>query len=122
MKRFFSALMFSCLAFGAGSAAAQEDPELQHECTSWMVFSDLTKNNTNILHKNRDSLSRNVAVILSPADSPRKWIALGKQYTNTGLNASGLAGAMNSGAFPIWNTQVFIPKSCTSSNVSICLA
>ena len=24
-------------------------------CTSWMVFSDLTGNNTNILHKNRDS-------------------------------------------------------------------
>ena len=25
-------------------------PEV-HGCTSWMVFSDLTKNNTNILHK-----------------------------------------------------------------------
>lgn len=88
------------MLFCAGyKLAAFDDPELQHECTSWMVLSDLTKNNTNILHKNRDSLSRNVAVILSPADSPRKWIALGKQYTNTGLNASGLAGAMNSGAF-----------------------
>ena len=84
-------------ALAGYNLAASDDPELQHECTSWMVLSDLTKNNTNILHKNRDSLSRNVAVILSPADSPRKWIALGKQYTNTGLNASGLAGVMNSG-------------------------
>ena len=37
-----------------GMAAVAEnvqETELQHECTSWMVFSDLTKNNTNILHK-----------------------------------------------------------------------
>ena len=97
MKRFFSALMFSCLAFGAGSAAAQEDPELQHECTSWMVFSDLTKNNTNILHKNRDSMSKKIIVLTSQEGSKRKWIALGSGDTNSGINASGLAGAMNSG-------------------------
>lgn len=97
MKRFFSALMFSCLAFGAGSAAAQEDPELQHECTSWMVFSDLTKNNTNILHKNRDSMSKKILVLSSPAGNKRKWIALGSGETNSGINTSGLAGVMNSG-------------------------
>lgn len=43
---------------------------LEHECTSWIVFSDLTENNTNILHKKRDSKKRQIAVYLSPADSP----------------------------------------------------
>ena len=68
-----------------------------HACTSWMVFSDLTRSNTNILHKNRDSRARNIRVLLSPADAPRKWIAIGGTHTNSGINTSGLAGAMNSG-------------------------
>ena len=75
----------------------QDDPELEHECTSWMVFNDLTKNNTNILHKNRDSKVVDVAVLLSPANSKRKWIALGSGSCNMAINASGLAGVMNSG-------------------------
>ena len=75
----------------------QDDPELEHECTSWMVFNDLTKNNTNILHKNRDSKVIDVAVLLSPANSKRKWIALGSGKCNMAINASGLAGVMNSG-------------------------
>ena len=75
-----------------------DDPELDHECTSWMVFSDLTKNNTNILHKNRDSKARQVVAFLSPENSARKYIALGlKGYANMGINTSGLAGVMNSG-------------------------
>lgn len=67
-------------------------------CTSWMVFSDFTKNNTNILHKNRDSKERRVAAYISPAGAKRKWVAIGTiRLTNTGVNSSGLAGAMNSG-------------------------
>lgn len=30
------------------SAADPEDKELDHECTSWMIFSDFTQNNTHI--------------------------------------------------------------------------
>lgn len=93
---------FVCTGFFACGAEKEEGPE--HECTSWMVFPDLTKNNTSFLHKNRDALSRNIAVLLSGKDSKRKWIALGNsnpektyQSVNMGINASGLAGVMNSG-------------------------
>ena len=86
--------------------AQSSEPELDHECTSWMVFADLTQNNTNILHKNRDSRYRDIAVFLSPANSPRKWVALGNNPSsnpaidasaNMAINSSGLAGVMNSG-------------------------
>lgn len=68
-------------------------------CTSWMVFSDLTKNNTNILHKNRDSKSRNIIAFMSKPEVKRKWVALGNtpEGVNAGMNSSGLAGVMNSG-------------------------
>ena len=73
MKNFLmitAAAVVSCML--PYQAVAQiDDCELEHECTSWMVFADLTKNNTNILHKNRDSKYRNIAAYLSPADSPR---------------------------------------------------
>ena len=73
-------------------------PSSLHGCTTWMVFSDLTGNNTNVLHKNRDSKIRNIAIFLSPANSPRKWIASGNNYyTAMGMNSSGLAAAVNSG-------------------------
>lgn len=75
-----------------------DDPELEHECTSWMVFSDLTGNNSNILHKNRDFKRYDISVYLSPENSRRKWIALGSDSKcNMGMNTSGLAGVMNSG-------------------------
>ena len=94
-----------CL-FNTQITVQADDPALEHECTSWMVFSDLTENNTNILHKNRDSKYRNIAVYLSPANSPRKWVALGNNASanlaidgsaNMVINSSGLAGVMNSG-------------------------
>ena len=60
------------LAFLCGTAvllssihAADAVPETEkpdHECTSWMVFPDLTKNNTLFLHKNRDSSIKTIAV------------------------------------------------------------
>ena len=92
MKKFIYSAAFSAALLTAAV------PSVSHACTSWMVFSDMTKNNTNILHKNRDSKIRNISVILSPADSPRKWVALGNDiYTAMGINSSGLAGAVNSG-------------------------
>ena len=98
MKKFWSVVAFFGTLFAPQVFAFEDDPELDHECTSWMVFHDLTGNNTNILHKNRDAKERDIAVFISPADSPRKWIAIGTDIpTNMAINASGLAGVMNSG-------------------------
>ena len=85
----------------------EEDPG--HECTSWMIFSDLTRNGTNILHKNRDSKNRNVTVLSSGQNTGRKWIGLGskingKEYPCMGMNTSGVAGVMNSGMSCIDNS------------------
>ena len=74
-------------------------PAESQGCTSWMVFSDFTRNGTHILHKNRDSNYNKIAAFISSPASPRKWISLGNTQTgvNSGVNTSGLAGAMNSG-------------------------
>lgn len=66
-------------------------------CTSWMVFSDLTDNGTNILHKNRDSASRKIFISTNQSGAERRWISLGSGGANIGFNSSGLAGGMNSG-------------------------
>ena len=93
------AALFGTLFFSSNQAHAQEnDPELEHECTSWMVFSDLTGNNTNILHKNRDSANRTIIMSASAPGAARQWIALGSGTgANMGISRSGLAGVMNSG-------------------------
>ena len=67
-------------------------------CTSWMIFKEFTKNNTHLLHKNRDSKEQRIAAYMSPAGAKRKWVAIGTiDLTNAGVNTSGLAGVMNSG-------------------------
>ena len=86
---------------------SKEDKSKQgpdHECTSWLVFSDLTKNNTNILHKNRDAKPRDIMVILSNQGTKYKWVGLGGAapgqtdgYPCMGINEAGLASVMNSG-------------------------
>ena len=93
------AALFGTLFFCASESTAQEnDPDLEHECTSWMVFSDLTGNNTNILHKNRDAAKRTIIMSVSAPGAARQWIALGSGTgANMGINRSGLAGVMNSG-------------------------
>lgn len=97
MKKILLATIVCTTIFTTQQIQAQTG-KLDHECTSWIVFSDLTKNNTNILHKNRDAMSREVAVYLSKANSPRKWIAQGNNnFCAMAMNASGLAGIMNSG-------------------------
>ena len=105
MKKFLlpGAVLLACFTT-LSSSAAYSDAELEHECTSWMVFNDCTGNNTNILHKNRDSTSKKLIVLSSPAGAKRKWIALGSGDTNSGINSSGLAGAMNSGEVSIDHT------------------
>ena len=86
MKKSLSLLLFSALTMPVFA------------CTSWMVFKDFTKNNTNILHKNHDSKERRIAAYISPAGAKRKWVAIGTiGLTNSGVNSSGLAGVMNSG-------------------------
>ena len=102
LKRFFEILLGIC-SFAAGVGVAGPDG-IDHECTSWLVFSDLTGNATNLLHKNRDAKPRNLMPLCSGADSPRKWIGLGdtreqpgRIYVCMGMNASGLAAVVNSG-------------------------
>ncbi len=94
--------LLSLVLFFAAMAIAEDGPG--HECTSWLAFSDLTKNNTNLLHKNRDSSSRDVIVLLSNKNARYKWVGLGGIAPGQddgcpcmGINEAGLAGAMNSG-------------------------
>ncbi|MBR2364022.1 MAG: hypothetical protein IKA79_02360 [Lentisphaeria bacterium] len=114
--------------------ASEEEKGPGHECTSWMVFSDLTKNNTNFLHKNRDATSRNIAVLMGKEEIAvveknfwenlitfwseetktvkRKWVGLGNSSAEgthisvcMGMNASGLACVMNSGETCVENND-----------------
>ena len=95
MKRNGIAWLIGAALLSSMVSAAGEIPD--HECTSWMVFADLTGNNTHILHKNRDAASRKVTVIRN-APGSRKWIGLGNSDCPCmGMNFCGLAGAMNSG-------------------------
>lgn len=74
--------------------------ELNHECTSWMVFHDLTGSNTNILHKNRDSPVRGIGVLTNQTPGSMKWIGLGSisgHSATMGMNEKGLAVVVNSG-------------------------
>ena len=97
MKKILFTAIICSFVLATQQVIAQDGPE--HECTSWIIFSDLTKNNTNILHKNRDAIARDIGVYLSPAGSTRKWISQGDSIHpfSMAMNASGLAGIMNSG-------------------------
>ena len=70
--------------------AAALTPLRVRGCTSWLAFSDLTKNGTNILHKKRDSTNRKIIVCMSPENAKHRWIALFGSGTNAILNESGL--------------------------------
>ena len=87
--------LFSVFALLFSLAAESVPP---HECTSWMIFPDMTGENTVILHKSRDSQSRNVKVRLGNDGAKRNWIGMGgdKGYCMA-VNSSGLAGVMNGG-------------------------
>ena len=86
-------------------AEKHDSDACSHECTSWMVFDDLTKNNTFIIHKNRDAGARNILPLISRPGAERKWIGLGDRDPENpgienvcmGLNTSGLIAIVNSG-------------------------
>ncbi len=93
MMKFSAKLIASfCLAAVIGA------PLATYACTSWLVFGDLTESGSTILHKNRDSQRKRISVYFNSPKSERRWIGLGNNSSiNMGINASGLAGAMNSG-------------------------
>ena len=100
MKKLHIARLAALLALQAAvvSAADRAEDGPDHNCTSWMIFADLTGNDTNILHKNRDANPHDVKVMRSAPDSPRKWIGMGNNNElYMGMNAAGLAACMNSG-------------------------
>ena len=81
----------------APECVSNED-ELDHECTSWILFGDVTGLNATFLHKSRDSKVRLVSVVRSRPGAARQWLGLGDSgLPCMGMNRSGLAGVMNSG-------------------------
>lgn len=84
------------LSLGFAVSAENIDEAPPHECTSWMLFKDMTGKDTTILHKNRDSLNKKVSVLLKK-ENGRTWIGMGDKYPCMAMNSSGLAGVMNGG-------------------------
>ena len=73
-----------------------QDNSLDHECTSWMLFPELT-GGPMILHKNRDSGKKDIRLIKSDGDAKIKWLGLGDENPCMGFNEKGVACVMNSG-------------------------
>lgn len=73
-----------------------KDNSLDHECTSWMLFPELT-GGPMILHKNRDSGKKDIRLIKSDGDAQIKWLGLGDENPCMGFNEKGVACVMNSG-------------------------
>lgn len=73
-----------------------KDNSLDHECTSWMLFPELT-GGPMILHKNRDSGKIDIRLIKSDGDAKIKWLGLGDENPCMGFNEKGVACVMNSG-------------------------
>ena len=73
-----------------------KDNSLDHECTSWMLFPELT-GGPMILHKNRDSGKIDIRLIKSDGDVKIKWLGLGDENPCMGFNEKGVACVMNSG-------------------------
>ena len=73
-----------------------KNDSLDHECTSWMLFPELT-GGPMILHKNRDSGKKDIRLIKSDDDAKIKWLGLGDENPCMGFNEKGVACVMNSG-------------------------
>ena len=73
-----------------------KNDSLDHECTSWMLFPELT-GGPMILHKNRDSGKKDIRLIKSDGDARIKWLGLGDENPCMGFNEKGVACVMNSG-------------------------
>jgi len=75
-------------------------PPTPHECTSWILWPDLTGGQSVVLHKCRDSNVRELGVTLRHIPGYNKWLGLGnlgRLSPCMGINDKGLALAMNSG-------------------------
>ena len=73
-----------------------KNDSLDHECTSWMLFPELT-GGPMILHKNRDSGKKDIRLIKSNSDAKIKGLGLGDENPCMGFNEKGVACVMNSG-------------------------
>ena len=85
-------------------AVRAEETEDHHECTSWVVMSDLTGGKTVLLHKNRDSKAswKTNLFVVKAEGGKRAWIGISngpQKYpsANTGVNDCGVAISMNNG-------------------------
>ena len=81
-------------------------PKSTHECTSWIIMPDLLENRSMIVHKNRDSLSRDLNLIRVAVPGKKAWISLGNRgyiTANMGFNEDGLAVMMNNGGWTKYN-------------------
>ena len=71
-----------------------------HECTSWLVCSEVTASGQVLLHKNRDSSSRYLTAQRVRVPGKYSWIGnsnFGSFGTTSGINEKALAVVMNSG-------------------------
>ena len=101
MKAIFAAAL-SAAFFTLGAQSAEDllydrDP---HECTSWIVMPNLTSGKYMFVHKNRDTKSTKIQLYKARPEGKNAWISLsdrGGGNAFAGLNAKGLAVAMNSG-------------------------
>ena len=118
-------LLCACLLSAAvPSMLCADEDKPTHECTSWMIFPDVTGENTTILHKSRDSQSRDVIVRKDSNADGLVWLGMGgsKAYglRNTkgfcmAVNSAGLAGVMNGGEKCTDNSKD--PKATTTPQI-----
>ena len=89
------------LRFGARNIKIVPDvPKPPHECTSWVTMDNLTGGKEIIIHKNRDSQGRPVAILRRAVPGKHAWIGNGPQYglsPSQGINDRGVVVMMNAG-------------------------
>ena len=99
-KKMLFTLLLGAALIPALPAAETED---NHECTSWVVMSDLTGGKTVLIHKNRDSKTpwkTNLFRVSEPGKHAWIGISNGPQKypsSNSGVNDCGVAIVMNNG-------------------------
>ena len=99
-KMLFTLLLGAALIPMLPAAETEDD---NHECTSWVVMSDLTGGKTVLIHKNRDSKTpwkTNLFRVAAPGKHAWIGISNGPQKypsSNGGVNDCGVAIVMNNG-------------------------
>ena len=89
------------LRFGGRNIKPIKDvPRPDHECTSWISMDNMTGGRAVIMHKNRDSRGRPVAIQRRAVPGKHAWIGNGPQYglsPSQGINDRGVVVMMNAG-------------------------